>query len=109
MTEIQYALGKLAEECTEAAKECLKAQQYGFDSYHPDEPGVTNRERLLKELHDIEGAVRFLNHIARGTFEFIPCSNLAMDKMDRISEQMDISVAKGQVVRDDDEEEDEDE
>lgn len=50
MDREQYLLCKLAEECSEVIKECMKAQLYGLDSeWH----GETNRERLAAELKQV--------------------------------------------------------
>lgn len=57
----QFLLGKIAEEAGEIAKEALKAQQFGLESYHPDDPArVTNRERLISELNDLLAVVTML-------------------------------------------------
>ena len=53
MNRQEYLLGKMAEESTEVGKEALKAQQFGLDSYHPDDPATSNRDRIAAELNDL--------------------------------------------------------
>lgn len=53
MTREQYLLGKIAEEASEIAQIALKAQQFGFDSYHPARPADTNLKLLKAEVNDL--------------------------------------------------------
>lgn len=105
MNQVQFALGKLAEECLEVAKECHKIQQYGFDSHHPDDPNTSNKQRLMNELHDVQGALIFLERITQGKFEFVSNTRLELDKLDKITEQMNISIGLGLVEREEDSDE----
>lgn len=108
MTHVHYALNKLAEELTEAAQECAKIAQFGFDSYNPtDESKTTNLVRLLNELHDVEGAKAFLTEVSRGEFEFVPNTIRALNKTDKIKRHLAISISMGHVESFGDEEEDE--
>jgi hypothetical protein len=50
-------LAMLAEECAEVIQVVGKILRHGYNSYHPDDPKVTNRELLIRELQDIEGVV----------------------------------------------------
>jgi hypothetical protein len=50
-------LAMLAEECAEVIQVVGKILRHGYDSYHPDDPSVTNRELLAKELQDIDGVI----------------------------------------------------
>lgn len=43
-------LAILAEECAEVIVEVNKILRHGYESWHPDEPSQTNRQRLRKEL-----------------------------------------------------------
>lgn len=104
MDQVQFALGKLAEECLEVAKECHKIQQYGFDGHHPDDPNTSNKQRLMNELHDVQGALIFLERMTQGKFEFVSNTRLELEKLDKITEQMNISISRGMVEREDEEE-----
>lgn len=108
MTHVQYALNKLAEELNEAAQECAKIAQFGFDSYNPtDVKEITNLTRLLNELHDVEGAKTFLQEVSRGEFEFVPNTLRALNKMDKIKRHLAISIEMGHVEGYEDEEDEE--
>lgn len=98
MTIVQYALNKLAEELAEAAIECAKVSQFGFESYNPTDPKhVTNLQRLLNELHDVEGAKVFLRDVSKGQFEFVPDFGKALTKVDKIERHLKYSIEMGYV------------
>lgn len=61
MNREQYLLTKLSEECMEIGKEALKIQQFGFNSYNPEEPNVSNKQRLINELNDLMAIIELLN------------------------------------------------
>lgn len=61
MNREQYLLGKIAEEAAEVAQIALKAQQFGFDSFHPDDPDTTNLDLLRGELNDLLAVVGMLD------------------------------------------------
>lgn len=42
----------LSEECAEIIQIAAKIQRFGFESYHPDDPDVTNRTLLEREIAD---------------------------------------------------------
>jgi hypothetical protein len=50
-------LAMLAEECNEVAQLVMKILRHGFDSYHPDNPKLDNRELLEKELLDLHSVL----------------------------------------------------
>lgn len=65
---VEQALGYLVEECGEVLAAVGKTQRWGLDSVNPDLPRTeqeTNREWILRELTDLNGAItrarRFLN------------------------------------------------
>lgn len=56
---IEQKLGYLVEEAGEVLAAVGKTQRWGLDSFNP-EPGAskeTNREWILRELHDLERAI----------------------------------------------------
>ncbi|WNL63312.1 hypothetical protein [Citrobacter phage Tr1] len=55
-----YLLVKLAEECTEVGQMVAKVLQFGLDEKQ-HEDGPSNRERLHAELNDLMAAIKMLN------------------------------------------------
>lgn len=53
-------LDLLAEECSEVIQIIMKIKRHGYDSRHPHDPVITNRDNLMKELGDVSAAVEFL-------------------------------------------------
>lgn len=53
-------LAHLAEELAEAGQEAAKILIHGLGSRHPDQPGVSNRDRLATELGHVAAAVDML-------------------------------------------------
>lgn len=100
MSETQHALIKMAEEANEIGKCALKIAQFGLESYNPKDPEqVTNLEKLLSELHDLEGTKLLLRDLTRGKFEFIPDTKKAFDKVDKIIKYREISQELGYVEK----------
>jgi NTP pyrophosphatase (non-canonical NTP hydrolase) len=59
MTEIQYLLGKLAEEASELAQIALKTQQFGLNEQCPG-LDLTNLERIEQEYNDVLGVINMI-------------------------------------------------
>ena len=60
---LQQKLGYLVEECGEVLAAAGKTQRRGLESVNPEIPPAlqeTNREWLLRELSDLEEAIRIL-------------------------------------------------
>lgn len=53
-------LSILMEEMAEATQVVGKILRHGYESHHPDNPDVTNRQLLEKELGDVEASLRML-------------------------------------------------
>ena len=59
---LEQKLGYLVEECGEVLAAVGKTQRWGLDSCNP-EPGAsreTNREWILRELDDLENAIKIV-------------------------------------------------
>lgn len=55
ITEEQYILIKVMEECGEIIKECSKALRFGPDDYSPNDPDkIINRQLIRNELADLD-------------------------------------------------------
>ena len=62
MTNVQYLLGKLAEEAGELAQIAIKVQQFGIEEVFVIKgDSQSNRERIEAELNDVIGVVKMLN------------------------------------------------
>lgn len=61
LTEAQEErLHLLVEECSEVIKEAMKILRFGYASYHPNDPLVTNLTLLQKELGDLEASITLM-------------------------------------------------
>jgi NTP pyrophosphatase (non-canonical NTP hydrolase) len=54
-------LAMLAEECGEVIQVIGKILRHGYDSYHPANPRVTNRDLLAKELRDVNAVLHAMS------------------------------------------------
>jgi phosphoribosyl-ATP pyrophosphohydrolase len=59
MTETQYLLGCLAEECAEVAIRASKAQRFGLDEVQPGQ-GLSNGQRIIEEVNDLFAVLEML-------------------------------------------------
>jgi hypothetical protein len=50
----------LAEEAAEVIQMVMKIQRHGYESYHPENPGTSNRQLLEKEIGHFLFAMRFM-------------------------------------------------
>lgn len=49
----------LAEECCELAQVCMKIERFGLDDWNPlKKKKVTNRQRLMDEIADVEEGIK---------------------------------------------------
>ena len=63
-SSVDKCLGHFVEEIGECLQAYGKVQRFGLLSRHPDEPqGETNKEYLLREIGDLEGAILRLKKV----------------------------------------------
>ena len=97
LNEIEYLLTCLSEECAEIQQLCAKAQRFGLDSYHPDDP--EERKNVLKlklEINDLFGVIKHLE--SRGLWDGnVADEPLIMAKRKKLNIMMDISRNLGKL------------
>ncbi|QZE57942.1 hypothetical protein MPK70_gp066 [Erwinia phage pEa_SNUABM_33] len=106
MTELQFALSMFAQKCTEASALAIEAQQFGLE--HKDGNGKSVEARLYGSLRDIDAARYLLEEKTRG-FEYVPDLIRALNRTDELKALMEEAKDNGQVLREDEADEDEDE
>jgi len=63
MTNVQYLLTCLMEECAEVAQRCSKAIRFGLDEVHLEDGNtLTNERRIVDEICDLRGVVSELQN-----------------------------------------------
>lgn len=94
MTNVQYLLTKLAEECSEVSQMALKCQHFGL---HEMQTGltVTNKQRLHGEINDILGVISMLN--TECGFEFKENPVAIIQKAEKVSKYREYSKSLGLV------------
>lgn len=90
----QLLLCKLAEECSEVIKLCMKAQQFGLDNIDP-ETGTSNKDLLHGEMNDILGVIVLLNNDAN--FKFEVDSDKTLSKVGKVLLYANMSRELGKV------------
>ncbi|QZE57274.1 hypothetical protein MPK71_gp065 [Erwinia phage pEa_SNUABM_1] len=106
MTELQFALSLFSQKCSEAAVLANEAQQFGLE--HRNSSGETVEERLYSNMRDIEASRYLVEEKTRG-FEYVPDLIRSLDRMDEMKALMEQAKDNGQVFREDEDLEDEDE
>lgn len=53
-------LAMLAEECAEVIHVIGKILRHGYESYHPQDPNVTNRDLLEDEVNDLHAVLHMM-------------------------------------------------
>ncbi|MBQ0600896.1 hypothetical protein J7S78_13945 [Klebsiella oxytoca] len=94
MTETQYLLDVLSEECNEIAVRASKAIRFGLEEIQPGQT-LTNAQRLALELDDLYGAIEMLNEKHPGTY--IPNRDNIDAKKVKVSKFMKYSELCGTV------------
>ena len=93
MSNLQYLLTKLAEECEEVGQMAHKTQQFGLDERYKDRP--TNRERLHAELNDLLAQIQMLND--EEGLGFLPDQDAINAKIAKVKFYRDYSRSIGMV------------
>lgn len=89
MTEIEYLLICLAEECNEVAKVASKTLRFGLEEKRPGYD-KNNRERLEEELIDLFTVMEVLSE--KGVNLNILQSNKIMEKKEKIAKYYQYSL-----------------
>lgn len=97
MTETQYLLDVLGEECNEIAVRASKAIRFGLDEIQPGQT-LTNAQRLALELDDLYGVIELLNEKHPGTYA--PNRDNIEAKKSKVAKFMKYSEQCGTVVLD---------
>lgn len=94
MSNEQYLLTKLSEECNEVGQMASKCQQFGLDEvYDGDGNILTNRQRLHAEMNDLLGVIDMLN--AEEDFDFVPDPIAHLHKRAKIAKYRQYSINLG--------------
>jgi len=94
LSEIQYKLLQIAEEATEVAQECHKAIRFGIYNFHPDNPGITNLQRINRELTDLQASI---NRFNKDRMDILTTNDAEIkDAEDRMKLYHNISRTEGQ-------------
>lgn len=62
MNQVEYLLGKIAEECCEIGQRAIKAQRFGIHEVQPGQ-ALSNFERLRMELADLAAVCELLSGV----------------------------------------------
>lgn len=92
MTEKEYLLVKLAEECVETAQRATKALTFGLDEIQKGQE-LTNAERIVYEFNDILAVMFKLKKM--GVFKEIMDKDMIISKDIKLEEYMDYSRSLG--------------
>jgi NTP pyrophosphatase (non-canonical NTP hydrolase) len=94
MNVTQFLLVKLAEECTELAKEALKAAEYGVNAYNK-KAHDTNFNLMQDEYNDVLGCIIALNNAG---IDLEPDDNKIQARIVKIKKNMDASRDAGMLI-----------
>lgn len=86
---LPFALAHFIEECGEALAAAGKCQRWGMESVNPELPPTlqeTNRQWLLRELEDLDGAITRLRHEADHAIAGIRAKETTADQAMNVSE-----------------------
>lgn len=94
MTRTEWLLAQLASECSELAKECLKAQQFGLNGSDPVKPTALNSQRIANEYQDVGVVMTMLqNHTNDSSLSVVPWTG--RQRYDKVMFWMQVAIDKG--------------
>lgn len=100
MTEVQYLLGMVAEECAEIAVRASKAQRFGIGETQPGQ-SLNNAKRMFEEITDLIAVCDMLSQVSP---EYKEASHMGFEvsskihaKITKVREYMDYSRQQGQL------------
>lgn len=94
MKENERLLIVAMEECAEIQQEVSKALRFGTENHHPDEPHITNGERILREYHQLRAVMNLLimKRVLKGISE-AESSRVFREKVESIERWEEYSAA----------------
>lgn len=99
--EISYALGLVAEECSEISHACMKALRFGLHD-SPPSGNLTNLEKIVKEVHDLYACLLVLEQQleeAGVDVSFTGGEDLIKRKLNRLRMYQERSISNGRLAR----------
>lgn len=93
LTENQWLLNTLAEECCEVGQRVSKALRFGLHEIQPDQP-ANNAERIVAELADLYAMVEILNDA--GVLPKIPRAGIASKKV-KVASYLSYARSQGMI------------
>lgn len=96
MTNVQYLLTCLMEECAEVAQRCSKAIRFGLNEVQNCQ-GLTNEKRIMDEVCDLRGVLCELQNYGIFKDLLIPgyVNTRRVDKVNKLREFMRYSREQG--------------
>lgn len=94
MNNLQYLLGKLAEEAVEIAQMALKTQQFGLYEQDPTKV-LNNKQRLHSEINDLIASIEQLN--TECGFDYVIEREAVDAKIAKVKKYREYSVQLGMV------------
>lgn len=95
LTEMQYLIDVLGEECNEIAVRASKIIRFGLKEIQPGQP-LTNAQRLALELDDLTAMIELINERVPGTY--IPDRSNIDAKKEKVTKFIKYSEQCGTVL-----------
>ena len=97
LNQTEYLLTCLSEECAEIQQICAKAQRFGLDSHHPDDPEMRqNIHKLKVEINDLFGVLEWLESMGHWDGR-VEDKQLVLKKITKLGTMMEISRSLGKL------------